>query len=160
MKMSKTYSNQQLGSGDFIKDSYTRINQNSNDLNVDLTFLFNKKESFILAVSDETTNLTVGISKITFRLPYTFTLLDVKASVAIAPTGSGIEVNIKKNGISILSTKLTIDGSQRTSKTAAVPAVISDSNLLDDSEITIDIDSIGSIFAGAGLKVTLIGRGN
>ena len=37
-------------------------------------------------------------------------------------------------------------------------AVISDSSLADDSEITIDIDQIGSSTAGAGLKVYLIGK--
>lgn len=122
-------------------------------------------QSLTIACSDESTALTTGTAKVTFRMPYAFTLTAVRASVTTAPTGSTIIIDInEKVGIpspnvptSILSTKLTIDVSEFTSTTAAVPAVISDSSLADDSEITIDIDQVGSSVAGAGLKVTLIG---
>ena len=114
-------------------------------------------ESLIVALSDETTALTTGVAKITFRMPYAFTLTAVRASVTTAPTGSVLTVDINESGSTILSTKLTIDVSETTSTTAATPAVISDSALADDSEITMDIDTIGSGTAGAGLKVTLIG---
>jgi hypothetical protein len=114
-----------------------------------------------VACSDETTALTVGVAKVTFRMPYAFTLLagaaGVRASVTTAPTGSVLTVDINEGGVSILSTKLTIDASEKTSTTAATPAVISDVNLADDAEITIDIDGVGSTIAGAGLKVYLIG---
>lgn len=110
-----------------------------------------------LACSDETTALTVGTSKAVFRMPYAMTLTGVRASVTTAPTGSTLIVNIKENGTTILSTLLSIDATEKTSTTAATPAVISDSALADDSEITIDITQIGSTVAGAGLKVTLIG---
>ena len=111
-----------------------------------------------LACSDETTDLTTGAGKVTFRLPHAMTLTAVRASVTTAPTGSTLVVDINENGTSILSTKLSIDAGEKTSTTAAVPAVISDSSLADDAEITIDIDQIGATVAGAGLKVWLIGR--
>ena len=114
-------------------------------------------ESIIVALSDETSDLTTGTSKITFRMPYAFTLTGVRASVTTAPTGSVLTVDINESGSTILSTKLTIDISEKTSTTAATPAVISDSALADDSEITMDIDTVGSTVAGTGLKVTLIG---
>lgn len=110
-----------------------------------------------IACSDETTALTTGTAKVTFRMPYAFTLTGVRASVTSAPTGSVLTVDINEAGVSILSTKLTIDASEKTSTTAATPAVISDSALADDAEITIDIDGVGSTIAGAGLKVYLIG---
>ena len=110
-----------------------------------------------LACSDETTALTAGTNKVTFRMPYAMTLTAVRASVTTAPTGSTLVVDINEAGTSILSTKLSIDVSQETSTTATTPAVISDSALADDAEITIDIDQIGTSTAGAGLKVTLIG---
>lgn len=110
-----------------------------------------------IAVSDETTDLATGTAKVTFRMPYAFTLSAVRASVATAPTGSVLTVDINEGGVSILSTKLTIDAGEKTSTTAATPAVISDSALADDAEITIDIDGVGSTVAGAGLKVYLIG---
>lgn len=114
-------------------------------------------ESFVVALSDETTDLTTGDAKITFRMPYAFTLTDVRASVNTAPTGAVITVDIEEGGSTILSTLLTIDISETTSTTAATPVVISDSALADDSEITMNIDTVGSATAGKGLKVTLIG---
>jgi hypothetical protein len=38
-------------------------------------------ETFILACSDETTALTTGTSKVTFRMPYAFTVTEVRASL-------------------------------------------------------------------------------
>ena len=115
-------------------------------------------ESFIIAASDETTALSTGAAKATFRMPYAFTLTGVRASVGTAPAGSVITVDINEGGSSILSTKITIDAGEKTSTTAATAPVISDSALADDAEITIDIDTVGSSTAGAGLKVTLIGN--
>jgi hypothetical protein len=117
---------------------------------------------FIIACSDETTALTTGTAKVTFRAPYAFTVTAVRASVTTAPTGASLlTVDINENtgggATTILSTKLTIDASEKTSTTAATAAVISDSAIADDSEITIDIDQVGSTIAGAGLKVTIIG---
>lgn len=110
-----------------------------------------------LAASDETTALTAGINKLTFRMPHAMTVTSVRASLTTAQTsGSIFTVDINENGTSILSTKLTIDNTEKTSVTAATPAVISDSNLTDDSEITIDIDQTGDGTA-KGLKLTLIG---
>jgi hypothetical protein len=110
-----------------------------------------------LAASDETTALTAGTAKITFRMPYAMTLTAVRASLSTAQTSGNIfTVDINEGGASILSTKLTIDNTEKTSTTAATAAVISDSALADDAEITIDIDQIGDGTA-KGLKVTLIG---
>lgn len=117
----------------------------------------NPTESLIVALGDETTAVTVGNGKVTFRMPYAFTLSEVRLSAVTAPTGSTLIVDINEGGASILSTKLTLDAGEKTSTTAATPAVISDVNLADDAEITIDIDQIGSTIAGAGLKVALIG---
>ena len=110
-----------------------------------------------LACSDEESNLETGTGVVTFRMPYAMTLTAVRASVTTAPTGSTIIVDINEAGTTILSTKLSIDASEKTSTTAASAAVISDSALADDAEITIDIDQVGSSVAGAGLKVWLIG---
>ena len=110
-----------------------------------------------VAVSDETTALTTGTAKMTFRMPHGMTLSEVRCSVTTAPTGSVLTVDINDSGSSVLSTKLTIDIGEYTSTTSAIPPVISQIALVDDAEITIDIDTIGSTIAGTGLKVTLIG---
>lgn len=117
----------------------------------------NPTEAIGIAVSDETTALTTGTAKVTFRMPYAFTLTGVRASVTTAPTGAAIAVDINEGGVSVLSTVITIDATEKTSTTAATPPVISDSSLADDAEMTIDIDAVGSTIAGAGLKVWLIG---
>jgi hypothetical protein len=114
-------------------------------------------ESLVIACSDETTAITTGTAKVTFRMPYAFTRSAVRASVTTAPTGATIIIDIKEAGTTILSTKLSIDASEKTSTTAASAAVISDSSLADDAEITINFDQVGSTIAGAGVKVYLIG---
>jgi hypothetical protein len=113
--------------------------------------------SFVLACSDETSDLTTG-TKVTFRMPYNYTLTDVRASLTTAATGANLTtVDIQQGGTTVLSTKITIDASETTSTTAATPPVISTSALTNDSIITIIIDQIGNTTAGAGLKVYLIG---
>lgn len=113
-----------------------------------------------IAVSDETTAITAGTAKVTFRMPFAMTLTAVRASLTTAQAtngGGGIfTVDINEAGSSILSTKLTIDNTEKTSTTAATPAVISDSSLADDAEMTIDVDQVGDGTA-KGLKVYLIG---
>ena len=113
----------------------------------------------IIACSDETTDLTTGTAKVTFRAPYAFLLTGVRASVNTAPTGSTLIVDINNGANSALSTKLSIDASEKTSTTAATAAVIDTDydDISDDAELTIDIDQIGSTIAGKGLKVVLIG---
>lgn len=109
------------------------------------------------ACSDETTALTTGTAKVTFRMPYQFKLTAVRASLTTAQTsGSIFTVDINQSGSSVLGTKLTIDNTEKTSTTAATPATITTSILNDDAEITIDIDQIGNGTA-KGLKITLIG---
>jgi hypothetical protein len=115
------------------------------------------QETITVAASDEATALTTGTAKVTFRMPFAMTLTAVRASVGTAPTGSTLVVDINEGGSTILSTKLSIDATEKTSTTAATPPVISDTALADDAEITIDIDQVGATIAGAGLKVTLIG---
>ena len=115
------------------------------------------KKVIQLKASDETTALTTGTNKISFRMPHGMILNEVRASLATAQTSGNIfTVDINENGTSVLSTKLTINNAQKTSKTAVTPPVISDTVLTDDSEITIDIDQIGNGTA-KGLTITLIG---
>lgn len=114
-------------------------------------------EDIIVVCSDETTALTTGLAKATFRMPFDMTLQGVSASVTTAPTGAALIVDINDGASSVLSTKLSIDATEKTSATAATPAVISDTDLAEDAEITIDIDQVGSTIAGAGLKVRLRG---
>ena len=117
-------------------------------------------QSFIVACSDESTALTTGTAKVSFRMPYAFTLTagegGVRASCNQAPTGAILTMDINEAGATILSTKLTIAIGSTTSVGGTAP-VISDVNLADNALMTVDIDQIGSTNSGTGLKIVLIG---
>jgi hypothetical protein len=115
------------------------------------------KVSLCVAASDESTALTTGTAKLTFRMPHAMTLTDVRASLSTAQSsGSILTVDVNEGGSTILSTKITIDNGEKTSTTAVAAPVISDTALADDAEITIDIDQVGDGTA-KGLKIYLIG---
>ena len=68
------------------------------------------QEVIQLAVSDETTALTTGTAKLTFRMPFAMTVTEVRSSLSTAGSTSGTTtIDINEGGVSILSTKLTID---------------------------------------------------
>ncbi len=108
-----------------------------------------------LAASDETTPITTGVAKVTFRSPYAFTLTSVRASLTTVSSSGIPTFDINVNGTTILSTKLTIDVSEKTSVAAAVPPVISSGMIASDDEITIDFDVAGT--GATGVKISLIG---
>jgi hypothetical protein len=112
-------------------------------------------EPLMIALGDETAAITTGLAKVTFRMPYAFTLTAVRASLTTASSSGVPTFDINETGVSVLSTKLTIDASEKTSTTAATAAVISDAALADDAEITIDVDVAGT--GAAGAKIYLIG---
>jgi NMD protein affecting ribosome stability and mRNA decay len=116
--------------------------------------------NLIVAASDESTALETGDGKVTFRMPHAVRITEVRASVVTAPVGSAITVDITKNGVSILSTLLTIDDGEKSSVTATVRAVLNAAvaDCADDDEISINIDQVGSSTAGAGLKVAIKGH--
>lgn len=112
-------------------------------------------ETIAIAVSDETTAITTGTAKVTFRMPYAFTITSVKASLSTASSSGLPTFDINEGGVTILSTKLSIDANEKTSTTAATAAVVSDAALAADAEMTIDIDVAGT--GAKGAKVYLIG---
>lgn len=113
-------------------------------------------ESIIIALGDEVTAITTGTAKVTFRMPYAFVVTAVRASLTTASSSGLPTFDINEAGVSILSTKLTIDATEKTSTTAATPPVLSDTILADDAEITIDVDVAGT--GAAGAKIYIIGH--
>jgi hypothetical protein len=111
-------------------------------------------ERIQVALSDETTTLTTGTAKVTFRSPCALTVTGVRASLATVSSSGLVTIDINDSGTTILSTKLTIDASEKTSTTAATPAVISDSAIADDAEITMDLDGVGTGAKGAKVLIT------
>lgn len=109
-----------------------------------------------IALSDLSTNLTTGTNKAYFRAPHDMTITAVRSSLLTASSSGLVTVDINKNGDTILSTKLSIDANEKTSVTAATAAVISNTSIADDDELTFDIDAAGT--NAKGLVVTIIGR--
>lgn len=121
-----------------------------------LTLSGDKVEVLLLALGDETTAITTGTAKITFRMPFAMNpVTDVRSNVNTVSSSGLVTVDINEGGSSILSTKLSIDASEKTSVTAATPYVLSDTALADDAEITLDVDAAGT--GAKGLKVAIIG---
>jgi len=117
----------------------------------------NPTMSFIVSLTAEDGDLTVADNLAQLRMPFAFTLTEVRAFVNTAPTGAALTFDITEGGSTVLSTLITIDVSEKTSEDAATPPVISDTTLADDSIIGFNCDVIGSSVAGAGGKIMLIG---
>lgn len=109
------------------------------------------------ACSDLSTGIVVGTFKGYARaLRAASSILGVRASLSTAQTsGSIFTIDININGASILSTKLTIDNGEKTSVTAATPAVLSSSSWSSDDEISADVDQVGDGTA-KGLIVSVL----
>ena len=130
-----------------------------------LTAAVSDTMAMIIACSDETTNLTTGTAKVTFRAPFAFTILGLRANVNTAPTGANLIIDINEgdppNQATIMTTnKIVIEASEKTSLDATTQPGITDTSIANDAVITIDIDQIGSTAAGKGLKVTILYRKN
>jgi hypothetical protein len=111
--------------------------------------------SITVKLGDETTAITVGDGKFTLYLPMPFVLTEVRASLATASGAGAPEFRIRQNGVSILTTNITIDAGETSSLTAAVPPEILTAALADGAAITYDIVAAG---AGAkGLQIDMIG---
>ena len=118
----------------------------------------NNTTSFVIACSDETSDLVVGDDKAQIRLPFAFELTSISANVNTASTGADINVQVQEDGSDILSgVGITIDATETTSETSATPPSITDSTLASNSIISVDLDQVGSTDTGTGLKVNLIG---
>ncbi len=113
------------------------------ELDVDLTGA-KPVEAMVIPISDTATLVAAGVKKFSFRAPFAMTLSGTiglpRASLDTAQATSGaggiITVDINESGTSILSTKLTIDNTEKTSTTAATPCVISDTSIADDAAPT------------------------
>ena len=115
-----------------------------------------------VACSDESTAITTGTAKITFRMPFAMTLNAGEAGVRASLTGAGstsgtTTVDINEGGSTILSTKCTVDDGDLTSVGASSAVVVSDVNLADNASITVDVDAVTGGADETGLKIQLIG---
>jgi len=112
-------------------------------------------ETFILRSYTPTTAVAVAAGIDFIRMPYDFRLTDIRVGFNTASTGE-TTIDVLEGGVSVLSTLITVDASEQTSVTAAVPLVISDYALANDAVITFDVTAVAGTLA-TGIKISLIG---
>lgn len=108
------------------------------------------------SLSPEDATLTTG-TKYTTWCKHAFRVLSILAEVTDASTSGLPTVDIKKNGTTIFTTKITIDATENRSTTAATAYVLTgaptpvDFAVGDKLEFFVDVAGTGT----KGLKVTL-----
>lgn len=107
-----------------------------------------------VAISDETTTITTGAAKVTYRATRAFTIVSAKASLTVASSSGIPTFNVNKNAVSIFSTKITIDATELTTVTAAIPSVLTTTAVAADDILTFDIDIAGT--GAKGAKIYLV----
>lgn len=98
--------------------------------------------------------LSTGTGRARFYIPGPITLSNVRASVATAPLGADIVIDVNLNGTTVFTNQNNrpkILVGQVTCPTAT-PVV---TELTTGSYLSVDIDQIGSIFAGSDLTVQI-----
>lgn len=86
-----------------------------------------------------------------------FFVTKVFAYVKVSGTTDVVTIDINLDGVTMLSTKLTIDPSENDSSTAAAAAVISVNTITNGQVISVDVDDDDGGNTAAGLEVQLCG---
>jgi hypothetical protein len=126
----------------------------------------NQRDSIAIVCSDRPTGLEAGTAIVAdtnvggLTMPYGFSLLEVQASLVSGASTGTFTVDVNVGGTTVLSTTCTIDATEETSQTAAVPSVLSNARKIVDipkgSIVSVDVDDDGSGDA-LGLTVYLVG---
>jgi hypothetical protein len=98
--------------------------------------------------------LSVGVGKARFYVPGPMTLSNVRASVSTPSTGADIIVDVNVNGSTIFTSQLARPKIFAGSVTC--PTATPNLQELETGDyISVDIDQVGSLFAGADLTVQI-----
>lgn len=104
------------------------------------------------ALADTAVSTSVGGD---FVMPFNGYVLDLGATVDTAGVTGTTTIDINRNGATILTTKITIDTTEKTSRTATtLPVIGLNLNKFEIGDIyTFDIDAINSGTVAKGLSV-------
>jgi hypothetical protein len=117
-------------------------------------FLSLTEQSITVALSDEKSVNVVGTNKIKFVAPFNMMLTRLpKIYLSTVSTSGVTTIDLLKNGVSILSTLITVDYASKSSVTAAIPAVISNGSFSEDDEISCNLTTVGT--GVLGIKMTI-----
>lgn len=110
-----------------------------------------KKEVIMLALTNNpTTAVTSGTDKVSFRLPFAFTLTEVIVSAHAHGTTSTMTVDINDDGVSINGAPISLTTTDKVNQAASTQA------FADDSIVTVDVDAAGTDVQG--VVVYLVGH--
>lgn len=99
--------------------------------------------------------LVAGVGTIRLPIPVALVIESVIVSVATAPTGADILVDVHKNGTTIFSTQGDRPSIAAGTNVSSVKTPTSATSLAPGDYLTIDVDQIGSTEAGADLVVVI-----
>ena len=144
-----------LTSGAVIQLKYWKANavNATNYTKAESDALFNKNDVISTFLSGAAVDLVAGDTE-TFEAPYDFTLNNFWVAVTEAPTGSWLTVDVKKAGVSITSTKASIESNEFSSLTGTAP-ILTTTSFLRGDKITPSIFAVGSLETGKSLKIYL-----
>lgn len=110
----------------------------------------------IYRVVEATTDTAIGTTKGgDFEIPFTGTITEIGAYVDTAGTTNLTTIDVNKNGTTIMTTnKITIDSTEKSSRTAATAATLTTTAVTAGDLITFDIDAVQTT-AAKGLTVRL-----
>lgn len=114
------------------------------------------QKDLIFAASDEITDITTGV-KFSYHLPYRFHFSGEIIATLDTPSDAVVDIDILKEGVSIFTTRLTIDAASITSIGATTPYVIAvDEDIFEKGEkLEVEIIAVG--VGATGLKMSIIG---
>lgn len=99
-------------------------------------------------------NAFVGTDLATIEyFPYAAIITELILSVSTAPTGANLVADLNVNDVSILSTKISIDGGETDSTTATTPYVLSSTSIAKGDRVSVDIDQIGATLPGTNVQL-------
>lgn len=106
---------------------------------------YQARPPLIVSLSDLTTSLTTGVKEV-IRIPEGMTIDWVRLFLKDASTAGVVEVNITVNAASIFTTRPTIDQDEKTSTTAATPAVLTSAAVAagNDQEMIFEVTQAGA----------------
>ena len=112
------------------------------------------KEIVLSAVGTDATESTI-VRKRYWRATFAFTLVSTPITAGVAPSGSTAIFDVHKNGVSIYSTKPSIDSDEFSTDTAATPAIITTTSFIVGDLIELFIDQVGMSTKGQEYIMTI-----
>lgn len=142
-----------LAEGELVIDTTTRAIKVGDGINTwSNTTYANNFETIILKLTDPGVDLVENdiIPGILFS-PYNMVITSVRADVDVAPTGSAVVVDMKKNGTTMLdASKIIIPADS----TGGLGSLV-DSSLSVGDKLTFSLEQIGSTAPGQCLFITI-----